>query len=264
MYRSWILETENLARFYMKQLDSSQTAYQHTNASPASSIEKTNDHGWANAINRMIDQRYAFLALKYESSGYLFRGMSSGFFDALLDNTFWHYSGDDRGTHFEKELDVFLLSQDFSDALTVSRLWEQKLDACILIFRSEIFNQALSKKEAAMMATAEPGVVFKYPFLVHPLTLDDIEYFIVSAELLDMIENRKNFSEFNNLEESNFIKFSSLITNMQASGKIIFSENTQEICHRSEFEKILMNTLLKREISGSKPIASHLKPTHKP
>lgn len=184
-----------------KTLNSSQTAYQHTNAPSLFSTDEVNDHGWTNTINRMIDQRYAFLAVKYENSGYLFRGMSSGFFDALLNDKFWHYAGDERSTHFEKELDVLLLSQDFSDALGVAKLWEQKLDVCIIVFQSEIFNQALSAKKAAMLATAEPGVVFKYPFLVHPLTLDDIAYLIVSSDLLDTIEQGKRLSVFDEMDD---------------------------------------------------------------
>ena len=41
----------------------------------------------------MINQRYAFLAMQFEDNGFLFRGMSSGLFDALLDGKFWHWNG---------------------------------------------------------------------------------------------------------------------------------------------------------------------------
>ena len=35
-----------------------------------------------------------------------------------------------------------------------------------------------------MMATAEPGMVFKYPFLTRPLTLEDIELLVISNATL--------------------------------------------------------------------------------
>jgi hypothetical protein len=249
----------------MKQQPNSQTAYQY-NAHSSSSAE-VNDHGWADAVNRMIDQRYAFLALEYENNAYLFRGMSSGLFDTLLDNRFWHYSGDDSGTHFEKELDILLLSQDLSDALTISKLWEQKDDACIIVFRSEIFNQALKKKKAAMLATAEPGVVFKYPFLTQPLTLDDIEYLIISTNLLDAIENGKKSGAFNKMDDSKFSRFTSVVANIQAMDKLLVPEYTKEnvpcLISRSDLEKALIECLLKREVTGAKVINSNIKPTRK-
>lgn len=247
----------------MKEKPNSQTAYQHNAHSLSSSEIEVNDHGWVKAINRMIDQRYAFLALKYETNGYLFRGMSSGLFSALLDKQFWHYSGEESGSHFEKELDVLLVSQDFSDALTVSKLWEQKLDACILVLRSEIFNQALAEKKAAMMATAEPGVVFKYPFLTQPLTLDDVEHIIVSVDLLDVIQNKKNADVFNEMDEPAFSQLSLLITEMHDTGRLLITEGTKEDCKRSNLEQVLIKNLSKRNIAGAKAINSDIKPKRK-
>jgi hypothetical protein len=242
--------------------ENSQTAYQH-NAHSSASTSEVNDHGWADAINRMIDQRYAFLALEYEKSGYLFRGMSSGLFNALLDNRFWHYSSEDRGAHFEKELDVLLVSQDFSDAFTVSKLWEQKLDACIIVFQSEIFNQALKENKAAMMATAEPGVVFKYPFLTHPLRLDDIEYLIISTDLLDAVKNSSGLNKFSEIDGAELNRLSSIIAEMHALDKLIIQEHIEENNTRSNMEKALIKSLLKREAVGAKSINSNIKPSRK-
>lgn len=246
----------------MKEQPNSQTAYQH-NAHSSSTVEQVNDHGWADAINRMIDQRYAFLALKYENDGYLFRGMRSGFFDALFDNEFWHYSGEDSGNHFEKELDVLLLSQDFSDAFTVSKLWEQKLDACIIIFKSEIFNKALNEKKAAMMATAEPGVVFKYPFLSYPLALEEIDYLVVSTDLLNAITNQNSLAAFDIRDDSKFNKLFTLVSELYSAGKLLFLDNTKENYHRSSFEQALKAYLSKRNIVGAKTINSDIKPVRK-
>ncbi len=246
----------------MKKQSNSQTAYQH-NAHSTPSSSGVNDHGWADAINRMIDQRYAFIAMEYENSGYLFRGMNSGLFNALLNNQFWHFSGDDRGAHLEKDLEVLLLSQDFSDALTVSKLWEQNLDACIIAVKSEIFNRALHDKKAAMMATAEPGVVFKYPFLTKSLTLDDIDYLIVSVDLSDALKNCAEFSALNNLSDSEFERFVSLVSEMRETGKLILSNLAEETSHRTVLENDLKACLAKRGVIGAKAINSKIKPTRK-
>jgi hypothetical protein len=246
----------------MKEQPNSQTAYQH-NAHSISSDSEGNDHGWADAINRMIDQRYAFLAMEYENNGYLFRGMSSGLLNALLKNKFWHYSGEERGAHLERELDVLFLSQDFSDALTVSKLWEQKSDACIIVFKSEIFNLALNEKKAAMMATAEPGVVFKYPFLSQPLTLDDIEYLIVSTELLHTLQDSDKSGALNGFKEPDSNQLALLISDSYETGKLFALEQSEENYHRSSLEKALMKCLLNRDVSGAKAISSNFKPTLK-
>ncbi len=243
----------------MNKKENSQTAYLH-NAHSFSSTSEVHDHGWVHAINRMIDQRYAFLNMRYENNGHLFRGMSSGFFDALLGNHFWTYSGDDSGNQFERELDILLLSQDFSDAFTIAKLWEQKSDACIIIFQSKIFNNALNEKKAAMMATAEPGVVFKYPFLSHPLTLEDIDYLIVSADFLSALEDRKKTSAVNEMSDSNFNKLTTVVAEIHAAGKIIVPERTKENSHRSGLEKVLMECLLERAIVGAKTIKTDIKP----
>lgn len=226
----------------------SQTAYEN-NAHSSTYASTTKNHGWSDAINRMIEQRYAFLGLQYEQEGFLFRGMSTGLSEALIENKFWHYHGDDRGNLFEKDLDVILLSQDFSDAFTVSKFWEKKEDACILTFKSRIFNEALAKKNAAMMATAEPGVVFKYPFLCHPLTLDDIDYLIVASNYLERFKNDKNFK-----------KLESIINKLQASKKLIQVRASTECSDRSIMEKMIVEVLSDKGIKGARPVKSEEKP----
>lgn len=233
-----------------------QTAYEHNAHSSVSNTE-VKDHGWSNAINQMIDQRYAFLDLQYHETGYLFRGMSTGLFDALLEQQFWHYAGDDRGSHFEKELNVILVSQDFSDALTVSKLWENNSDACIIIFKSNIFNNALAEKNAAMMATAEPGVVFKYPFLCQPLLLSEIEYIVVSAELLASLSNK---SEQRKIDQAD--KVLSIFHQFRLENKIIEIDMSVVSFERTAVEKEILKSLSKLKIEGAKTIKSPLKPVY--
>lgn len=243
----------------MKQEKNSQTAYQH-NATSSVSSSDAKDHGWCDAINRMIDQRYAFLDSQYENHGYLFRGMSSGLFDALFAGEFWHYSDEDNGSSFEEELNVLLMSQDFSDALTVSELWNGSLDACIVIFKSDIFNQALTEKKAAMMATAEPGVVFKYPFLTEPLSLNSIDALIVSPDLFAAIENREEHDKLKELSDSKFKTLSTIINNLKTTGKCFSIETKNNQFERTYLEKILLEALKRRNIVGAEAIKSAFKP----
>jgi hypothetical protein len=246
----------------MNKTEKNQTAYQYDSVS--SSIITTHNYGWADAINRMVDQRYAFLDLQYESEAYLFRGMSSGLFHALSDDWFWHYAAQDRGGNLEKELGIIFVSQDFSDAYTISKLWKKKIDACILVFKSDVFNHALDEKEAAMMATAEPGVVFKYPLLTQALTISDIDYFILPSELIDRVQDEELelFPEMENLDSA-YLK--SLILELHKAGKVLISDanSLDGNSERSVLENYLNKKLLERNILGAKTIPASCKPTRK-
>lgn len=236
----------------------SQTAYEH-NAHGAVSDKLVKNHGWSVAINRMIDQRYAFLDLQYEEGGYLFRGMSAGLPDAILSNQFWHYAGDDRGNHLEQELGVLFVSQDFSDALTISRFWEAQWDACIVIFKSNIFNNALTNKNAAMMATAEPGVIFKYPFLCQALLLSDIENIIVSTEFLTKLTSDDALKKIDKTEHAQLL---SGFNQLQNENKIIQVDIKSLGFERATVEKEILRSLFKMKIEGAKTIKSNLKPAY--
>jgi hypothetical protein len=242
----------------MNKEKNSQTAYQYN--AHSSSVLTTIDHGWSGPINRMIDQRYAFLALQYESDGYLFRGMSCGLFNALLEKQFWHYAADDRGGNFEKDLDVLFVSQDFSDAYTIAKMWEQKNDACIIVFKSEVFNNALIEKKAAMLATAEPGVVFKYPFLSKPLMIEKVDYLIVSPFVLNIINNEDKMPDvvMEDLEKS---RLALLFTELYNAGKLLIPEEKEGNNERSILEKNLMGKLQEKSVTGAKTIAGSIKPT---
>lgn len=238
-----------------KQLNS-QTAYEHNSHGSVSEAPVKN-HGWSCAINRMIDQRYAFLGLQYKEDGYLFRGMSMGLSDAVSNNQFWHCAGDEHGNSLEQELDVLFVSQDLSDALTVSRLWETQWDACIVIFKSNIFNNALINKNAAMMATAEPGVIFKYPFLCQALSLSDIENIIVSTQFLAKLSDENVLRKFDKAEHARFL---SNFNQLQNENKIIQVDIKLLGFERTAVEKEILRTLSKMKIEGAKTIKSDLKP----
>lgn len=244
----------------MKKQNDKQTAYLHNAAS--SFFSNTFDHGWTDAINRMIDQRYAFLGLQYENKGNLFRGMSSGLFESLLSNNFWHYAAQDSCSVLEKNLDVLFLSQDFSDAYTQSKIWEQKVDACIVILESDLFNNALKKKQAAVMATAEPGMVFKYPFISHPLNMDEIQLLIVSKNILKITSDKATINDLD-ISERGFIKLKKIISALDSSGKLIYVNPKQESFERSHLEGFILQKLIENHIFGAKTVKSNLKPRRK-
>ena len=111
----------------------------------------------------------------------LFRGINGGL-DAELSRGYWSLSADHspQGA-LERELGVYLLSHELSDALTIARFWEDRPDAALYVFASEQYWHRAQQRKAAMLAFAEPGVVFKYPFLAEPLPVANIEAIIVST-----------------------------------------------------------------------------------
>lgn len=235
----------------MKKHSNKQTAYEfNSHASELNSSIK--DHGWASPINRMIDQRYAFLNLSYANQGYLFRGMSSGIFNAILEKQFWHSPLDNEG--LEQELDIVFASQDVSDALTVTRLWEGSYDKCILVIKASLFNEELLKKRAAIMATAEPGVIFKYPFFTSPISIDDVDYIIFHPEYLKQLD--KYFAD-----EIKCRKLKLELERLYSKNKIIMPESLEaELNNRKGFENSIHSLFNKHCISAAKVIESGIKP----
>lgn len=129
--------------------------------------------GWAEEIQALIRQGYCFLDATYEPTGVLFRGVGSGV-AAWLEAGDGGPQADVSGrSDFERQLGVMFCSQDASDALAVSRLWEER-DAAVLVFEAGVFVREWLAKRAAVMAFAEAGVVFRYPFFSRPLRLQDV------------------------------------------------------------------------------------------
>ncbi len=231
-----------------------QTAYPY-NATVAGTPRHTHDHGWARAINRMIDQRYAFLNLQYDGTGYLFRGMRQGLAKALLNNHFWHYQAEHGTARLEQELNVLFCSQDLSDALALSRLWDNRSDAGILIFNSALFNNALRKRQAAMMATAEPGVVFKYPLLTSSFSLDDIAFLVVTPHFVE------NYVASGGRERN---RLAHKTSTLETAGRLIMPESRTGSQNQRQFvAQSIENELSKRNISAAQIVTSPYKPSRK-
>jgi hypothetical protein len=137
--------------------------------------------GWHSRIDDLLARDYSFLPCGYSDTGCLFRGMSRGL-SACIDAGCWRLSEDDSPLGaLERELGVFLLSHDLSDALSVSRLWQAQPDAAVLVFPAAEFRQRWEERAAAVLGFAEPGVVFKYPFLVEPLPMQSVQAIFVAG-----------------------------------------------------------------------------------
>ena len=155
------------------------TAYNYNTRKQGS--KKCVDSDWPEPIPRLLAKQHTFLPLSYEPNGYLFRGMSHGFLEAINHRTFGQFNDHNPHSAMEKELELVFVSHELSDALTCARPWESEEDCVVLMIKSEIFVQENENKHAAMLAFSEPGFIFKYPFFIRALLLDEIAYFVVNS-----------------------------------------------------------------------------------
>ena len=145
---------------------------------------------WHAKIRDLISQDYSFLPLTYSDTGVLYRGYSCGLLQAIKSDLFEKFNSDNPHSALEAELDVYFLSHELSDALTIARLWEQTEDACLLCLPGNLFNNRHQAKAAAVMAFSEPGFVFNYPFITEPIDIQNVMIiFINHATYASLIES---------------------------------------------------------------------------
>jgi hypothetical protein len=144
-------------------------------------LRRESHSGWQEKIDELLSLDHSFLGFRYGDAGVLFRGLRSGL-AANLASGRWLPSADPGPLGcLERQLGVFLLSHDLSDALTVARLWEGHAEGGVMIFSAAEFNSRWRNAAAAMLGFAEPGVVFKYPFLVEALPMDAVGTIVVAT-----------------------------------------------------------------------------------
>ena len=137
---------------------------------------------WDPKIDRLYHSGHRFLGIEYSEPGWLYRGASNGLNAVLESGLIGHFDGEKSFTRLERELEIYLISQDFSDAYSVTRFWEGNRDAYIAVFKSGCFNREQRMKRASVLAFAEPGIVFKYPFLTRPMKVSEVDYLIMRPE----------------------------------------------------------------------------------
>ncbi|MEQ8230667.1 MAG: hypothetical protein RLW61_14250 [Gammaproteobacteria bacterium] len=158
--------------------DTAQTTVYRDNAR-AGGRPRRCEPGWDAAIARLVERDYAFLPLRYGGAGMLFRGIASGLGAALAAGRFALSADAHALNALERETGVLFVSQDVSDALAVSRLWEAPRDGAILAIPAAHFARAHAAGSAAVLGFADPGVVFRYPCFAPPLELADVAHVIV-------------------------------------------------------------------------------------
>lgn len=171
-----------------KNPDATLTTAYASNTRSGSKLQKRVNYDRNDKIRRLLEADHSFLPICYRSPGFLFRGLEIGLSAACENGHFSLNRGDHTLAHLERDLGVLLVSADFSDAYTVSRLWKSADDGVILALKGDYFAEAYARHKAATLAFAEPGVLFKYPFLCDPIDIRDVAYFIVKrtgAEILN-------------------------------------------------------------------------------
>lgn len=159
------------------------TAYAY-NTRPGARRAQAVPSGWDAQIDRLLAEDYQFLGFRYDGAGCLYRGVSCGLDTALIGRGLGSYDDGRPLARLEAQLGVCLVSHDLPDALSVARLWESgAADAAIYVFAAEVFAEAWEARRAAVLGFAEPGVVFKYPFLVEPPPLDRLALIVVTPAL---------------------------------------------------------------------------------
>lgn len=161
-----------------------QTAYPYDATAPADG--RPSCSGWDARIDRLLDLGHRFLPLTFEPGGVLFRGMSTGVGEALAAGRFGRFEDPRALCALEGQLQVTLCSQDLSDALAVARLWESGQGA-VLAFPSEVFLGEWQARRAAVLAFAEPGVVFRYPFLLRALEAAEVCALVLAEETAEAL-----------------------------------------------------------------------------
>ena len=199
-------------------------------------------------IKSLLENDYAFLPLSYRAPGFLFRGLDSGINDGIRKGEFALNEGSHSLAALERELGVVLVSADFSDALSVSRLWEGHDDGGILVIPASTFDKHYIQHNAATLGFAEPGVVFKYPFFTNPIPINDIAYLIVHQKQADKLVNAANDAR-PPVDASN-----NPATSGDISDRLIVIDDDNSLAKRGNLNEYLNECLANKSVSKATAI----------
>jgi len=139
---------------------------------------------WGKVIDHLMAAGYSFKPVQFDDVGYLYRGISSGVLNVLEKQDIGHFHDSSETNNAEQILQIYFVTNELSDAITASGLYKNQ-DSAVLVFKSSIFNTALSQGKAAVMEVGDMGVIFNYPFLTQKLKLIDLAYIIVNESIVD-------------------------------------------------------------------------------
>lgn len=148
-------------------------------------VRQYNDSEWHPRLFALANAGYIFLPQSYAPGGVLFRGMSNGLLESLAVASFWHFSSSRPLARLEQELDVIFCSEHAGDALAAAWPWESaSADAGLLLFSSSCFTRRYHARMAAILALADPGMVFKYPLMTEPLHWGDVDAILINPSVM--------------------------------------------------------------------------------
>ena len=191
-------------------------------------------------IRKLLHDDFAFLPISYRNPGFLFRGLEVGLSDACTTGYFALNRGAHSLAHLERELNVILVSADFSDAFSVTRIWEAHEDAVIMALPADYFWVRYQQHQAATLGFAEPGVVFKYPFLCEAIALQDIACFIIGPHHAAKLTNA-------------LVRLTDKTSGDLCQRLIVVDDDCANLS-RQALEQYLENRLQERQIVGAVPI----------
>lgn len=216
--------------------------------------------GWDPNIANLFNLGHNFLGFEYSDPGWLYRGGTSGLKDILRTGEMGYFDGEQPVIQLEQELEIYLISQDFSDAYSVARFWEGTRDSYIAVFKSSCFNRLLHSGRAAVLGFAEPGVVFKYPFLTRPLGVTDIDFLIVSPEdheRLRAAQADQSSGAYRDMIDDGPLRENLVALETKIISPRIYPETAK---HRGVFEKALTTLIESRGIESAVALPSQLFP----
>ena len=199
------------------------------------------------SIKSLLSRDYSFLPVSYQNSGYLFRGLACGLNAACETGNFSLNQGEHALAHLERELGVILVSADFSDAYSVSQFWDSMDDAVIVMIAADYFADRYRQHQAATLGFAEPGVVFKYPFLYQDIPLVDVDYFIVGAKAAAKLRAA--------------VSIANGVASKTIEGKLIVVEDECRNLSRSALAAQLEQSILDKGITPAQPVQVQDYPT---
>lgn len=142
---------------------------------------------WHPTIRKLLQDGNSFLPLQFSVQGYLFRGLRNGLGLTLECGCAGHFSAKHSLGSLERKLGVFFVSNTPSDALNVAGLERGDADTGIAVFPATLFNDALEQGRAGVLAYAEGGLIFRYPFLCQAPVLENAAYLLINAAVRDRI-----------------------------------------------------------------------------
>ena len=142
---------------------------------------------WSPIINSLLAAGYSFMPCRFSDDGWLFRGLQSGLDHGCGTGSFGYFDGNDEMAGVEQAMGVYFLTNELSDAMTVSRLYDSPPDGGIVALHASVFNQSLDDGRAAVLAVGDGGIVFRYPFLTAPLEMTDIARVFVTRPAADRL-----------------------------------------------------------------------------